>query len=402
MKSFNAFTLSESKNLHMEHLEDSIFNEGSKGAVNALKFAESVADMLAGNAASSFNVTVKWDGAPAVFCGINPENGKFFVGTKSVFNKTPKINYTNADIDANHGHSKGLSDTLKIALANLKDLNIKGVLQGDVMFTKGKLSTQKIDGESHVTFTPNTITYAIPSKSDAGKEVSKANIGIVFHTAYTGTTMDSMSASFGPDVSGLGKSSKVWYQDAMFRDASGTATFTKKESGDLDGMISDAGRKVGRIKRFLDTLVADSKLVASIKVYTNRNVRAGTMNNTYQGLIDYIVGERDKDIASVKTDATKKRKENEKKQVMRFLEKNKTNVTLAFELYSLLNEIKLFILQKLQTVKEIGTFIKKGDGFDATAPEGFVAVDHISNTALKLVDRLEFSRANFTAAKNWE
>ena len=188
----------------------------------------------------------------------------------------------------------------------------------------------------------------------------------------------------------------------MFRDASGTATFTKKESGDLDGMIADAGRKVGRIKRFLDTLVADSKLVASIKVYTNRNVRAGTMNNTYQGLIDYIVGERDKDIASVKTDATKKRKENEKKQVMRFLEKNKTNITLAFELYSLLNEIKLFILQKLQTVKEIGTFIKKGDGFDATAPEGFVAVDHISNTALKLVDRLEFSRANFTAAKNWE
>ena len=402
MKSFNAFTLSESKNLHMEHLEDSIFNEGSKGAVNALKFAESVADMLAGNAASSFNVTVKWDGAPAVFCGINPENNKFFVGTKSVFNKTPKINYTNADIDANHGHSKGLSDTLKIALANLKDLNIKGVLQGDVMFTKGKTSTQKIDGESYITFTPNTITYAIPSKSSAGKEVSRANIGIVFHTAYSGTSMDSMSASFGPDVSGLGKSSKVWYQDAMFKDASGTATFTKTESSDLDAMIADAGRKVGRIKRFLDALVKDTKLVASIKVYTNRNVRAGTMNNTYDGLIDYIVSEHDKKIASVKTDATKKRKENEKQQVMKYLAKNKTNITLSFELYSLLNEIKLFILQKLQTVKEIGTFIKKGDGFDATAPEGFVAVDHISNTALKLVDRLEFSRANFTAAKNWE
>ena len=402
MKSFNAFTLNESKNLHMEHLEDSIFNEGSKGAVNALKFAESVADMLAGNAASSFNVTVKWDGAPAVFCGINPENNKFFVGTKSVFNKTPKINYTNADIDANHGHSKGLSDTLKIALANLKDLNIKGVLQGDVMFTKGKTSTQKIDGESYITFTPNTITYAIPSKSSAGKEVSRANIGIVFHTAYSGTSMDSMSASFGPDVSGLGKSSKVWYQDAMFKDASGTATFTKTESSDLDAMIADAGRKVGRIKRFLDALVKDTKLVASIKVYTNRNVRAGTMSNTYDGLVDYIVGERDKDIASVKTDATKKRKENEKQQVMKYLAKNKTNITLSFELYSLLNEIKLFILQKLQTVKEIGTFIKKGDGFDATAPEGFVAVDHISNTALKLVDRLEFSRANFTAAKNWE
>lgn len=402
MKSFNTFNLNESKNLHMEHLEDSIFNEGSSGAINALRFAESVADMLGGNAASSFNVTVKWDGAPAVFCGINPENSKFFVGTKSVFNKVPKINYTNADIDANHGHSKGLSDTLKVALLNLKDLKIKGILQGDVMFTKGKTSTQKIDGQSYITFTPNTITYAIPSTSDAGKEVKAANIGIVFHTSYSGTNMDSMSASFGPDVSSLGKTSKVWYQDANFKDASGTATFTKKESGDLDTMIGDAGRKTGKIKRFLDTLIKDTKLVSSIKVYTNRNVRAGTMNNTYQGLVDYIVGERDKDIASVKTDATKNRKENEKKQVMKFLTKNKTNITLSFELYSLLNDIKLFILQKLQTVKNIGTFIKKGDGFNATAPEGFVAVDHISNTALKLVDRLEFSRANFTAAKNWE
>jgi len=386
----------------MEHLEDSIFNEGSSGAINALKFAESVKDMLAGNASSSFNVTVKWDGAPAVFCGINPENSKFFVGTKSVFNKTPKINYTNADIDANHGHSKGLSDTLKVALANLKDLNIKGILQGDVMFTKGKTSTQKIDGESFITFTPNTITYAIPVNSDAGKAVKKANIGIVFHTSYSGTSMDSMSASFGPNVSSLGKTSKVWYQDADFKDASGTATFTKSESDSLDTMIGDAGRKIGKIKRFLDNIITNTKLVASIKVYTNRNVRAGTMNNTYQGLIDYIIGEHDKGIASVSTDVVKKRKEQEKQQVIKFLTKNKTNIILSFELYSLLDDIKLFILKKLQTVKNIGTFIKKGDGFDATAPEGFVAIDHTSNNAIKLVDRLEFSRANFTAAKQWE
>lgn len=402
MKSFNRFLLNESKNLHMEHLEDSIFNEGSSGAINALKFAESVKDMLAGNASSSFNVTVKWDGAPAVFCGINPENSKFFVGTKSVFNKTPKINYTNADIDANHGHSKGLSDTLKVALANLKDLNIKGILQGDVMFTKGKTSTQKIDGESFITFTPNTITYAIPVNSDAGKAVKKANIGIVFHTSYSGTSMDSMSASFGPNVSSLGKTSKVWYQDADFKDASGTATFTKSESDSLDTMIGDAGRKIGKIKRFLDNIITNTKLVASIKVYTNRNVRAGTMNNTYQGLIDYIIGEHDKGIASVSTDVVKKRKEQEKQQVIKFLTKNKTNIILSFELYSLLDDIKLFILKKLQTVKNIGTFIKKGDGFDATAPEGFVAIDHTSNNAIKLVDRLEFSRANFTAAKQWE
>ncbi len=402
MKSFNTFLLNESKNLHMEHLEDSIFNDGSSGGINALKFAESVLDMLSGNTSSSFNVTVKWDGAPAVFCGINPENKKFFVGTKSVFNKTPKINYTNADIDANHGHSKGLSDTLKVALANLKLLGIKDILQGDVMFTKGKTSTQKIDGQTHITFTPNTITYAIPSNSGSAKEVKRANIGIVFHTKYTGTDMSSMSASFSPDVSSLRKTSKVWFQDANFVDASGTATFTKTESDDLDTLIGNGGRAIGKIKKFLDSLMSNTKLVAYIKVYSNRNVRAGTMNNTYQGLVDYIEGEYTKAIDTLSQETAKSRKKNEMKQTMAFLKKNKTNIILAFELYSLLNEIKLVILAKLQTVKNIGTFIKKGDGFEATAPEGFVAVDHTSNNAIKLVDRLEFSRANFTAAKNWE
>jgi hypothetical protein len=403
MKTFREYILTESKNLHMEHLEDSIFNSGSSGGINALKFAQSVVDMLDGNVSSSFNVTVKWDGAPAVFCGTNPDNGKFFVGTKSVFNKdNPKLNYTDADIVANHGHSKGLMTKLKIALANLKSLGIKDILQGDILFTNSDLVTQKIDGESHITFTPNTITYAVPEKSKLGSIINRAKIGVVFHTKYSGTSMENMSASFNPNIKSLKKSSKVWFIDANFKDTSGTSTFTKNEIKVIETMIENGGRNLGKIKKFLDNLSEDKKLIAKIKVYINKNVRVGSMNNTYQGLVDYIESEHTVSVSKLKTDAGRKRRQETHDQLMKYITKNKTNFILAFELFSLLNDIKIMIIQKMQTVKNIGTFIKKGDGFDVTAPEGFVAVDHISNSALKLVDRLEFSRNNFIAAKNWE
>ena len=120
MFSFKGFTTTE-RNTHLEHLEDDIINRGTKGGQNAINFLKSIRNMLAGSSGKKVNMTVKWDGAPAIICGTNPENGKFFVGTKSVFNKNPKINYTNADIDDNH--SGGLADKLKVALKYLPKLD---------------------------------------------------------------------------------------------------------------------------------------------------------------------------------------------------------------------------------------------------------------------------------------
>jgi hypothetical protein len=135
----------EGKNLHLEHLEDNVLNAGVAGVRESINFLQSLRDMLSGKAQSHVNVTTKWDGAPSIFVGTNPENGKFFVGTKSVFNKNAKLNYTDDDIDENHP-SAGLNSKLKIALAYLPKLGIKGVLQGDMMFSKGDIKTQTIDG----------------------------------------------------------------------------------------------------------------------------------------------------------------------------------------------------------------------------------------------------------------
>jgi hypothetical protein len=176
--------LQEAKNTHITHLEDDIFLSGHEGAMNSIRFVREVVKSFSSNVNTQLNVSVKWDGAPAIFAGINPENGKFFVGTKGVFNKNAKLNYTADDIRKNH--SGGLATRLGYCLDNLKDLGIKGIIQGDMLFIDSDITEQKIDGKSYITFTPNTITYAVEKGTPLAKEIQSAKMGVVWHTSYNG------------------------------------------------------------------------------------------------------------------------------------------------------------------------------------------------------------------------
>lgn len=396
MRTFTTF-LTEQKNLHLEHLEDELFNRGEAGVNEAIAFLKSLSEMLKGNAKSPVNVTVKWDGAPAVFAGTNPENGKFFVATKSLFNKTPKINYTNADIDRNH--SGGLAEKLKVALANLKGLGIKGVLQGDMLYTTGDLSSQTIDGESMLTFTPNTITYAVPSNSGLAKKINSSRMGIVFHTTYSGNTIENLKASFGADVSGLKKTNKVWYQDADYRDVSGRATMTAKQEREIQNYIKGTERIVKGSKAALKKIV-NSPLKDLIKIYLNQNVRAGIDKGTAGGLASFLGSRFDTKISSLKTEKARERVQQEKNDLMKELKKNEKNLDGIFTAHYYLAQAKMLILKKLQALNTMPSFIKTDSGYKVTNPEGFVAIDR-TGKAVKLVDRMEFSRANFNVAKDW-
>ena len=227
------------KNLHLEHIEDEIINHGVDGGRAAINFLRSLRDMLAGSARSSVNMTVKWDGAPAIFAGIDPSDGKFFVAKKSVFNINPKLYKTNAEIDADL--SGALNSKFKIALAEFPKLGIKNVLQGDLMYTDD-IATETIDGTKYLTFQPNTIVYAVDPTSDIGKSINSAKIGIVWHTTYTGSTLQDMKASFGANISKLSKSSSVWMDDATYKDVSGRATMTSKETAEVTTHLSNAGK----------------------------------------------------------------------------------------------------------------------------------------------------------------
>jgi len=395
----------EGKNLHLEHLEDEVLNRGVVGARQAINFLQSLRDMLAGHSDSKINITTKWDGAPAIFCGINPENGKFFVGTKGVFSKSAKLNYTDDDIDKNHP-GEGLNKKLKIALRYLPKLDIRGVIQGDMMFTHEDLQNQTIDGEEYVTFQPNTIVYAIPKDSNLARSIVSAKMGIVFHTSYTGKTMEDMKASFNIDIGKMSTTKDVWFRDASFVDASGTATFTKDETQNITSILSQAGQVFRSIdSKFLNSIALREKLLVDIKAFNNSKVRAGEeIHNTTSHTNELIKRLEDKynaNILDAKKEETRQLRISEKNHLLGDLLKNRQNLKLIFDLMNLLVEAKLMVVRKLQSVKGVGTFIRTDNGFKVTSPEGFVAVDRLKGNAMKLIDRMEFSMQNFNAQKQW-
>lgn len=390
--------LIESKNLHMAHLEDAIFIEGSAGALEALIFVESVLEMLSGHSSKGLGMTVKWDGAPAVFAGTNPENNKFFVGSKSIFNKTPKINYTNADIDKNH--AGGLATKLKAALRYLKDIGIKGILQGDILFTKEDLSEITIDGETLLSFTPNTITYAFPSNSDIASEIRKSKLGVVWHTSYSGKKMESLKASFGPNVSYLKKDKNVWSQDAAFKGAR-NVTFNSKQQTAVLKLITLAKRKLSSLASFLDSIQKNSYLQSELMIYINSEVRGGSLNLSASAFKEHVESKLQKEIEKLKTPKGQKTRQTKKDEIIKEIKSISKKLDKTFSLYGILIQIKSQMLSKLNKVKSVGTFLKTDDGYRVTGHEGFVAIDKVSKKAIKLVDRLEFSKANFTISKNW-
>ena len=396
----------EGANLHLEHIEDEVLNRGVAGTRDAINFLQSLRDMLAGNSSSKVNVTTKWDGAPAVFCGINPDNGKFFVGTKGVFNANPKLNYTDDDIDTNHP-SGGLNAKLKVALRYLPKLGIKGVLQGDMMFSKGDINTQTIDGEEYITFQPNTIVYAVPSDSKLARAMTSAQLGIVFHTSYTGKTFSDMKASFNIDINHLTTTKDVWFRDAYFVDASGTVTFTEQETKVLTSHLSLAGATFQSINALTLNRIASSEVVLTyIKTFNNTKVREGkeirdTTAHTNE-LIRWVEAKLNKDISDAKKEETKQKRIKEKTEIMRFFRGSARDLKSIFDLMNHLVASKNMIVSKLQQMKQVtNTFLRTDDGFKVTNPEGFVAVDKLKGNAVKLIDRLEFAHANFNAAKAW-
>jgi hypothetical protein len=401
--------LTEDKNVHMEHLEDSILNLGVDGTRSAINFLRSLRDMLAGRSKSKVNVTVKWDGAPAVFAGIDPSDGKFFVAKKGIFNKNPKVYKTNTDIDADT--SGDLNTKLKLALAELPKLGIKGVIQGDFLYAKEDLKEVNIGGEPHITFHPNTIVYAVPKDSGLAKEILRSKIGVVWHTRYRGDSFETMSASFGEEIaSGLKKVSSVWSVDAMYKDVSGTATFTAAETEKVTEVLSRAGKLFNTISRdTLNGISANDERLVRVKTFVNSKIRQGERVRNpsvfVKDMIRFIENYYQKEADKKKTAAGKKSTMDKRDTVMEYFDKTpRTQLVAMFELYNLIIDAKHMIINKLDRAKRIGTFLKTSDGYKVTGQEGFVAIDKLGKNAVKLVDRLEFSKANFSSeyVKGWQ
>ena len=397
------------KDRHLTHIEDAVLEGGVAGTRNAIEFLRSLRDMFADDGqtlaegSGSLILRTKFDGAPAIYAGINPENGKFFVGSKSIFAKNAKLNYTEADVRANH--SGGLADKLSDALRYLPELGITGIVHGDFMFSHSDLKTETIDGKKWITFRPNTITYAVPAGTTLARQVETAKIGIVFHTTYHGKTMDSLQTHFDINVGQFRPSKNVWYRSNKFADVTGRATLTKAENKKLTSILSQTGSLFRTIPASLLNFIATNDTYRiHIMTYHNQRVRAGEhmgANHT-QGLIKWVADKYQKNVDDAKLPATKAKRKAEKDMVIRWYKQNAHDLKKIFQLQNLLVDAKMLLIAKFNQVNDLGTFLHTGEGgYKVTTPEGYVAAWSTGGDAVKLVDRLEFSRANFLAVKNW-
>jgi len=397
------------KNTHMTHIEDLILDGGVKGARQAINALRSLRDMLSGNSKKSVDITVKWDGAPAVFAGEDPRDGSFFVAKKGIFNADPKIYKSHEDIKADT--SGDLSKKLILAFDELQKLGIKGVIQGDFMFDNSDLKKETIDGVSYTVFHPNTIAYAVPTDSDIAKEIRAAKIGIVWHTIYNGSTFETMQAEFGREIVPKLKPSKsVWMVDATMPDLSGTATLTAKETEAVTKNLSNAGKLFKQIaSSTLKEIEQNKELNMLINVYNNKKVRDGQrITNTKAhatGLVMFVNDRYAKEIDKRSSEKGKQVQVTKRDELLKFFSKgNIKNLQKVFEMQNFVVDSKLIIINKLNRLSNIGTFVKTKSGFRVTNPEGFVAIDRMEGGAVKLVDRMEFSANNFSKdiIKGWD
>ena len=408
MDSFKTFVVEE-KNTHMTHIEELLFLGGVDGTRQAINFLRDLRDMLKGNASSAVDITVKWDGAPAVFAGVDPADGKFFVAKKGLFAKTPKMYKTQDDIKKEL--SGELAKKFSIALTEFSKLGIKsGVYQGDLMFTKGDIKVETYDGEKYYTFQPNTIVYAIPVKSKLGQQVAKAKIGIVWHTTYTGRTIKDMKASFGKKIASKFRSSRtVWMDDATYRDVSGKALFSPKETEDFNDLLSQAGRLFRKVDGdAFKMITTDEELQQKTMTFVNTYVRGGSnfpsADNMTKGLVDYLNQWFKKEIDKKKTQKSKDDWAKRRDAIVQKVIMNKGQLTAMFELMKVLVQAKGMVIDQFNKTQEMDTLLRTAKGFQVTKQEGFVAIDKMKGGAVKLVDRLEFSKANFSPEiiKGWQ
>ena len=380
-------------NTHLTHLEELVLTQGERGYGVARGFITDLLSHLQGKSKRKVNTSVKWDGAPAIFAGKHPETGKFFVGTKSIFNKDPKINYTDADVEMNHGHAPGLADKLKKALKYLPKLGIKGILQGDFMFDSSSLQPMMEDGVKHITFKPNTIRYAVEADTEFGKEIGNSVFGIVFHTGYSDLNSP---PQYNISVKGLNKVPGVWVDDAVFTDTTGTVTLDVDEAKQVKDLLKTADK----IKVNYKDLPSDL-----LNIYTNSEIQQGKYledsEMSFKKFIEWFKGRKEKQVAKLKSQAGKKRAIEAFNKKLAEIKAQEKDIVNIFKVSRLLSQAKqIFVNKYNNAVYNTKHFLDNEDGtLKATAPEGYVAVSRAGD-AVKLVDRLEFSRANFSGGQS--
>jgi len=375
---------------HLEHVEDEVFNNGVHGVRNALNSLHAIRDYFK-HKGNEIKLNQKVDGAPSTIISHEPGK-KPFVSTKSAFNAKPKLNYSHTDIEENHP-SEGLQQKLKAALDHLPKVVKGGTFQGDLLYTHHDIQVKNVDGQAHYVFRPNTITYAVPINSDLGKRIAKSKIGIVIHTQYD----ENGKANFDPDMSKFDHKNPdaVVLSNDM---ANHLVDISPEEEHEFNTLLSTAGKQFQSTEKEVFDVAKHPEFSQHFKTYINSKVRNGELNLSVKDFVQFVSSSLDKDTAKLKSEKGIAEKRKKAKAVISAVEENKQNIEKLFRLHKAITKTKDHLIQVLNKHQMMKTFIENDTGeLEPTEPEGYVVTTDAG--ALKLVNRLGFSAANFNATK---
>jgi hypothetical protein len=378
----------ESKLTHLEHVEDHFLNSGHSGYHHGVNNLQSVKDHLQGKQ-SAATISTKYDGSPSIVFGRHPDTGRFFVGSKSVFNVEPKINYSEEDIDRNHGHAPGLAQKLKHALRHLPKVTPPtGVFQGDVMYSREKEGDDVTEKDGKYHFTPNTITYSTDKNSEHGKAIKKAKFGVVVHTAYKGKSFDKLEAEYNPEIRDFQSHPDVHVISSAFKPSK---KLSPQKSKQVESHIAEADKAIGKFDVNPHPSVSDHH--SDLKSYINQQIVASA-KPTVEGYKKWATDKAIKEASKVKTPAVKAAKLAKHQTRMNVVDQNRGHFQAAIDTHHHLQQAKGILVDHMSSSSEFETSVNG----KKVKPEGFVSV--INNRPTKLVDREEFSRTNALISKN--
>lgn len=379
----------EEKLTHLEHAEDHVINSGMEGFAHAFHNLEDVKEQIQSKK-NKTKITTKYDGSPSIVFGHNPDNGQFFVASKSAFNKEPKLNYTFEDIEENHGHAPGLVQKLKHALEHLPKVAPRtGVYQGDIMHSGGVKSESNPHGDvmeekGKYHFKPNTITYSTPTNSEEGKKIATSKFGVAVHTAYTGNKFSDLKAEYGADLSHFGKHKDVHLINVS--DDAGHAELTKDQEHTYNHHLGEAKKAfVGLDKKGYKALEGHQE---HLKTYINKTVRDGTKPSV-EGYQAHLNDRHLKEIAKVKTAKGVQSRTEKMNKDLAHVNKHSNHLQSILDMHHHLQAAKDQLVHALSAKPKFEHSIND----QKVKPEGYVVIR--GNRPTKFVDRQEFSRANF-------
>lgn len=395
---------------HSLHMEDSIL-KGKAYISRMLGFYNQVFDTLTGSIDKEKpGITVKIDGAPAItmytkFPGLKGPG----VSTKSIFNATPKVYTTNEEIEADD-RSPELKAKLKAALklAKAKIIPAGEIWQGDLLFTKGDIKNYTDDnGQKYIYFKPNTLVYALPVGSDGAKKALASDIGIVFHTRYKGSSVQTVKQSNDASTDELnGIPEWAFVLDARLPNLSGVQTLSDQEASDIEDSLYDLHSLCSEIVNDADyDLLVNNTDFINFYVMTLQNNKVdkselidpetfvdelhkwvtGKMRKEYQGL------------EKLKTKAGRDKKrislDDKSKDLHTIIETNEPLLHKIAEALYIAADVKNKFITKLNSVNKWVNKVETTFGMKDTNGEGFMVSD-VDGNFVKLVDRSAFSYFN--------